>query len=79
MQVVKWAELWAAQADMWDIHKAGLDLSNMEVWDFLTAKEIRDAARSSKKRTTAVEGWHPRHFGGLSDSLLDAVSRMWHF
>ena len=29
-QAVKWAELWAAQADRWDIHKAGLDLSNME-------------------------------------------------
>ncbi len=77
-QAVKWAELWASQDDRWDIHMAGLDLCDMEVWDLLTAKEIRDAARSFKKRTTAVEGWHPRHFGWLSDVLFNAVSRMWH-
>ena len=76
-QASKWAELWAAQPDKWDIHNSGLDLGDLGTPEMLTAKQIRDAARSFKKRTTAVEGWHPRHFGWLSDALLDAVSRMW--
>ena len=77
-QAVKWASLWASQEDKWDINLAGIDLGVMEEWDLLTAKEIRDAARSFKKRTTAVEGWHPRHFGWLSDDMLNALSRLWH-
>ena len=76
-QASKWAELWVAQPNKWDIHSSGLDLGDLGTPDMLTAKHFRDAARSFKKRTTAVEGWHPRHFGWLSDALLDAVSRMW--
>ena len=44
-QASKWAELWAAQPNKWDIHNSGLDLSNMGVPDLLSAKQIRDAAR----------------------------------
>ena len=77
-QAGKWAELWAAQPDRWDIFGAGLDLGDVGMPDILTAKQIRDSARSFKKRTTAVEEWHPSHFGWLSDAMLDAVSLMWH-
>ena len=40
--------------------------------------EIKEAAKSFKVRTTLVEGWHPRHFGMMSDSLLTCLGHIWH-
>ncbi len=61
-----------------NIRQDGIDLDGVEVPDIFKAKEIRQAAKSFKKRTTAVEGRHPRHFGWLSDELLDAIGLTWH-
>ncbi len=54
-QATKWQELWAGQQEKWDIFGLGLDLADVAAPGILTAKEIRDSAKSFKKRTTAVE------------------------
>jgi hypothetical protein len=77
-QADKWETLWSSTKEKWQFLDQDLDLSGIKAPARLSVKSIRDAARSFKKRTTAVEGWHPRHFGWLSDELLDVLSMMWH-
>ncbi len=66
-QANTWQDLWVEADDMWDIRKSNLP------FDYIALP-----AKIFKKRTTAAEGWHPRHFGWLSDELFDAFGRMLH-
>ena len=56
----------------------GLDFDGIKFPVRMEVKEIRDSSKSFKKRTTAVEGWHPRHFSWLSDPMLESLSAMWY-
>ncbi len=77
-QAAKWQELWAGQQEKWSIFEQGFDLEVIRAPEILKAKDIRLASKTFKKRATAVEGWHPRHFGWMTDELLDAIGIMWH-
>ena len=37
---------------------------------------IQDASRSFKEVTAIVDGWHPRHFGLLSEGALRALANI---
>ena len=40
----------------------------------LTPLAIRDASRSFKRKTSVVDGWHPRHYALLCEQALQALS-----
>ncbi len=78
-QADKWASVWEANnhTGAWDIRTCGADLSNLDLPEPITAKQIRESSRSFKVKTTAVEGWHPRSFAQFSDELLGALADIW--
>ena len=77
-QTDKWAKLWQEQSHSWDLWQAELPIQGTMVRPAVTPVEIREASKSFKVRTTLVEGWHPRHFGMMSDSLLTRLGHIWH-
>ena len=74
----KWATLWTDGQGVWSPWHMGMALGGTRVDLPLSAAEIRAAAKSFKLRTTAVEGWHPRHFAALPDESLTGLGLLWH-
>ena len=77
-KAVKWKDLWAGEADPWNIRAQRLGFDSTAVPVTLTAKEIGRAAKTFKKRTTVVKGWRPHDFGWLSDEMPEALDILWH-
>ena len=75
-QAAKWGSIWQTGRSAWDVRKAGLQVGGLEAGETLKAAELRNAAKSFKKKTTAVEGWHPRHLAAFSDDLLDRLGEI---
>ena len=40
----------------------------------LKPDDIREVAQSFKKRTTKVDGWHPKQYAGYSETALEGLS-----
>ena len=72
-QAEKWSAIWQAGRSAWDVRQAGISVGGLDVGAALTASDLRKAAKSFKKKTTAVEGWHPRHLAAFSDELLELL------
>ena len=73
-----WAKWWKAVEEkpgtsMFDYHEyKGLDLPNT-----IGVDQFRKAAGSFKVVTSCSDGWHPRHFGHLSDAATRCLGMLW--
>ncbi len=54
----------------------GVDFEDIVVPAVISSKDIRQASKTSRSRTIAVEGWPPRHSSWLSGEMLEASALM---
>ena len=40
------------------------------------SQQIKEVSKSFGRSTTAIDGWHPRHFGQLSEKCLTALAQL---
>ena len=52
------------------------DLSRIPLLPRIQTDTIISASKSFKRRTTAIDGWHPRHYSLLDDNALDALASL---
>ena len=65
----KWAKLWGHK-----MQQGQGAWARMEPMAPIEVKDIRAAAKSFRQGTCAIDGWHPRVFGLLSESCLEALA-----
>ena len=68
-----WAKLWKEGAPPPQTNPWPVDLGTLPP---MSGTQLRAVSQSFSRTTTAIDGWHPRHFGQLSEKCLTALAQL---